>query len=627
MSCLDCEGGKKTSFVVLQFGTFVCEDCADAHRTYAHKGVKQIGLSVFTKEEVESLQNGGGNTKGFNTWYNGRTDIIKPNPNKCKSDKDYKQAIKDFIKKVYVDQVYRKGGSEQTSTINNSIRQQTTGNNLFDLGTPNNQVVVNPNQQHYQQVPLNYVPVNGGGIDTRTRGASLKDTPFSSLKNPNSNNIINSGNIQGVNNNYPISPRNNNNVNNQISPRGVTTNQQQQNNMPPPMNYQQPMNNYPPQQQPIMMNNNNNPYGYQQQPIMMNNYQQQPPVYNNNMMNNYPPYNNNMPPPVMNSPYGNNMPPMMNNNNPYGNNMNPYQQQQQNYGPTRTSPTTSIPTNMNYQQPPPQTMNYQQQPPMMKSPPIINNNNPYGPPPTSVNNNPPPTKVNNSPPVNNKSPTLTNTFPISPRSTTTTNSTLNISPRGTNPPPVVNNNTPAPPKTINPVVTNTTTSNIPKTTIHPVVNNTIPKTTGVVNNNVKPPISTVTTTTTTQSTNVGVNNSLGGLNKQFQNMNINNSGVNNTTSTNTKPSTSTTMKPPTATIKQQPSTTTTTGTTNNEDLLQGTTKKLSETEWEKTQEELQKQNQALNIDELRGQASKENDKFKSINPNKITPFKQTTEWQ
>src|SRR3989338_3619420 len=98
MMCVDCMTKKKTSFVVLQFGSFICEMCADVHRTYGHSGVKQIGLSNVTKDEVEEMRKAG-NQKVKAIWYGGNYDqIIRPNPELCGSDKEYKEKAKEHIK-------------------------------------------------------------------------------------------------------------------------------------------------------------------------------------------------------------------------------------------------------------------------------------------------------------------------------------------------------------------------------------------------------------------------------------------------------------------------------------------------------------------------------------------------
>ena len=47
-----------TTYVVLNFGTFVCSNCAGIHREFNYK-VKGLGVSNFTEKEVNFLQENG----------------------------------------------------------------------------------------------------------------------------------------------------------------------------------------------------------------------------------------------------------------------------------------------------------------------------------------------------------------------------------------------------------------------------------------------------------------------------------------------------------------------------------------------------------------------------------------
>ena len=91
--CFDC-GVVGTTYASLNFGTFVCSQCAGILRGLNFK-VKAFGISIFTLDEYEFLQKNG-NDKARNVWlglYDPYKDE-KPNPKK------YDQ-VKQHIYKKY----------------------------------------------------------------------------------------------------------------------------------------------------------------------------------------------------------------------------------------------------------------------------------------------------------------------------------------------------------------------------------------------------------------------------------------------------------------------------------------------------------------------------------------------
>ena len=57
-----CQG---TTYVVLEFGIFVCSTCSGIHREMSHKGVKGVAMSNFTDKDVEGLQQKGNSVRKY----------------------------------------------------------------------------------------------------------------------------------------------------------------------------------------------------------------------------------------------------------------------------------------------------------------------------------------------------------------------------------------------------------------------------------------------------------------------------------------------------------------------------------------------------------------------------------
>lgn len=82
-------------YVVSKFQVFVCSDCSGIHRQFGHR-VKAVSLSSFTMEEVNALQNSGGNAAFTRTYCAGLPrDFVKPKS----TSHDH---IRNWIEDVYV---------------------------------------------------------------------------------------------------------------------------------------------------------------------------------------------------------------------------------------------------------------------------------------------------------------------------------------------------------------------------------------------------------------------------------------------------------------------------------------------------------------------------------------------
>ena len=112
--CFDC-GVVGTTYASLNFGTFVCSQCAGILRGLNFK-VKAFGISIFTLDEYEFLQKNG-NDKARKVWlgsFNPYKDE-KPNPKK------YDTVKKHIINKYKLKKYYKE--SKGIHFINNSIEE------------------------------------------------------------------------------------------------------------------------------------------------------------------------------------------------------------------------------------------------------------------------------------------------------------------------------------------------------------------------------------------------------------------------------------------------------------------------------------------------------------------------
>mmetsp|Transcript_2828 Transcript_2828/g.10805 ORF Transcript_2828/g.10805 Transcript_2828/m.10805 type:complete len:549 (-) Transcript_2828:708-2354(-) len=87
----------------MQFGTFVCQLCASAHRQLNHHGVRTISSANFSREDVAFLS-ARGNDKVREAL--GIAGEPKKERSKCPSDKAFVNSVKEFIHEAYDKKVY-----------------------------------------------------------------------------------------------------------------------------------------------------------------------------------------------------------------------------------------------------------------------------------------------------------------------------------------------------------------------------------------------------------------------------------------------------------------------------------------------------------------------------------------
>ena len=91
--CFDC-GEKGTTYVCMNFGTFICSRCAGILRELNFK-VKGTGVSIFNQKEIDILEKNG-NEVASKIW------LAKYKEGKDKKpDKKNDDELRDFLKEKY----------------------------------------------------------------------------------------------------------------------------------------------------------------------------------------------------------------------------------------------------------------------------------------------------------------------------------------------------------------------------------------------------------------------------------------------------------------------------------------------------------------------------------------------
>ena len=103
--CFDC-GVVGTTYASLNFGTFVCSQCAGILRGLNFK-VKPLGISIFTLNEYEILQKNG-NEKAKYIWMG----LFDPYKHEKPDPKNYNDVKKHLIKKYKEKQFFRESKDE-----------------------------------------------------------------------------------------------------------------------------------------------------------------------------------------------------------------------------------------------------------------------------------------------------------------------------------------------------------------------------------------------------------------------------------------------------------------------------------------------------------------------------------
>ena len=98
--CFDC-GVVGTTYASLNFGTFVCSQCAGILRGLNFK-VKPLGISIFTLNEYEILQKNG-NEKAKNIWL----VLYDPYKHEKPNPKNYNDVKNHLIRKYKEKKFFR----------------------------------------------------------------------------------------------------------------------------------------------------------------------------------------------------------------------------------------------------------------------------------------------------------------------------------------------------------------------------------------------------------------------------------------------------------------------------------------------------------------------------------------
>ena len=93
--CFDC-GEKGTTYVCIDFGTFICSRCAGILRELNFK-VKGTGVSIFNQKEIDILEKNG-NDVAYKIWMAKYKEGKDKKPNNKNDDE-----LREFLKKKYKD--------------------------------------------------------------------------------------------------------------------------------------------------------------------------------------------------------------------------------------------------------------------------------------------------------------------------------------------------------------------------------------------------------------------------------------------------------------------------------------------------------------------------------------------
>ena len=98
--CFDC-GEKGTTYVCIDFGTFICSRCAGILRELNFK-VKGTGVSIFNQKEIDLLEKNG-NEVAQKIWMAKYKEGKDKKPNNKNDDE-----LREFLKKKYKDKKWMK---------------------------------------------------------------------------------------------------------------------------------------------------------------------------------------------------------------------------------------------------------------------------------------------------------------------------------------------------------------------------------------------------------------------------------------------------------------------------------------------------------------------------------------
>ena len=107
--CFDC-GEKGTTYVCIDFGTFICSRCAGILRELNFK-VKGTGVSIFNQKEIDILEKNG-NEVAQGIWMAKYKEGKDKKPNKKNDDE-----LREFLKNKYITKKWykksKKGGDDE----------------------------------------------------------------------------------------------------------------------------------------------------------------------------------------------------------------------------------------------------------------------------------------------------------------------------------------------------------------------------------------------------------------------------------------------------------------------------------------------------------------------------------
>lgn len=160
--CFDC-AQSGTTYIISEFGIFVCSRCAGLHREFSHRA-KGLSMCTFSPEEIVALR--GGNETAAKKWHNRVSARDFPDPSQP-------QRIKDFIRQTFLEKRFFLADAPLT----NPQQQPATSP---PATVPGSSWATFEAPKRPQTIVHVEKPVTGGfGPDLMFEGIEIKPTPQS----------------------------------------------------------------------------------------------------------------------------------------------------------------------------------------------------------------------------------------------------------------------------------------------------------------------------------------------------------------------------------------------------------------------------------------------------------------
>ena len=164
-TCADCvDNEDEPKWCVLNFGVFVCSDCAGIHRSFPisiHGGVRSLILDDWTDEMTKSvIKHGGNDTVNSVLEYHVPVDIYKPRHNVSRTEDRRK-----YIEDKYVKQLFKNAGNSSPRKPNAAKAEIRLQKSSFSAGKESMVGVIDVTVLNVENLPhslFQFRHLNGG---------------------------------------------------------------------------------------------------------------------------------------------------------------------------------------------------------------------------------------------------------------------------------------------------------------------------------------------------------------------------------------------------------------------------------------------------------------------------------